>query len=101
MMNFRETAGAAGQVAFNAGKQLHWLILAAALLFIAYDFGLQDTHPGLQAEISAIGKLSLRGYLGYWFAVWFLGHFDKNAADPMEKVARAIIVAGFVLAPRG
>ena len=80
-------------------RMMQWAFVAIALYFVAFDTGLQETNPALQGTLYGIAQLTVRAFLGYWFARGCLGRLPKDA-HPLAQIARAIIVAGTILAAR-
>lgn len=78
-----------------------WLIAGMALMYVTFDFGLQETRPGLQATIYNLANITLRAWLGYWIARNTLGRLDQfGKGEPMGYVARAIVIGAVVLTSR-
>ena len=78
-----------------------WLVIAVALYFLTFDFGLQESHPGLQATIYTVANITLRAYIGYWIARSVLGRLKLDGTDAAGKmIARAIVIAAAVMTSR-
>ena len=78
-----------------------WLVIAVALYFLTFDFGLQESHPGLQATIYTVANITLRAYIGYWISRSVLGRLKLDGTDAAGKmIARAIVIAAAVMTSR-
>lgn len=82
-------------------RMSQWLWIALALYFLTFDFGLQESHPGLQATIYNVANITVRAWLGYWIARHTLGRVDQNGEGiPMLHLARALLIGAVVLTSR-
>lgn len=78
-----------------------WFAAGIALYFITFDFGLQETHPGLQATFYNLANITLRAWVGYWIARHTLGRVQQDGTDqPMLYVARAVLIGAVILTSR-
>lgn len=75
-----------------------WLLAGLALMFLTFDFGLQESNPGLQATIYNLANITIRAWIGYWIARHTLGRVDQNGNDPpIMYLARAVVIGAVVL----
>jgi hypothetical protein len=82
-------------------RMAQWLAVAIGLYFLTFDFGLQESAPGLQATIYTIANITLRAWIGYWIARSALGRLKMDGTDAAGKlIARAIIIAAAVMTSR-
>jgi hypothetical protein len=78
-----------------------WAAVAVALYFLTFDFGLQETHPGLQATIYTAANITMRAWLGYWIARQALGRLKMDGTEnPTKLLARAVLIGAVVLTSR-
>jgi len=82
-------------------RMVSWLAAGLALMFVTFDFGLQESHPGLQATLYNLANLTLRAWVGYWIARHTLGRVDQDGTDtPMLYLARAVLIGAVILTSR-
>lgn len=85
----------------SALRMAHWLAGALALYFLTFDFGLQESHPALQATLYNLAQITVRAWLGYWIARSCLGRLSLSTKDnPTKVVARAILIGAVILTSR-
>ena len=82
-------------------RMAQWLAAAMALYFVTFDFGLQESYPGVQATIYTAANITLRAWIGYWIARSALGRLKLDGTDAAGKlIARAIIIGAAVMTSR-
>lgn len=82
-------------------RMSQWFVLAAALYVLTFDFGLQESHPGVQSTIYNLANITARAWFGYWIARHTLGRLRMDGSDhPMTLVARAILIGCVILTSR-
>lgn len=85
----------------SALRMVEWLAIAVALYFLTFDFGLQESHPGLQATIYNVANITVRAWIGYWIARGTLGRLKMTDADnPTKLLARAVLIGAVILTSR-
>lgn len=84
---------------------LIWLLAGLALYGASMLVGTE--HPAVQTVLYKLGHVTTLAWVGYWIARQALGrvytrdrraHFMDSPSDPIEHLARAVVIAGVIIA---
>ncbi len=79
----------------DVARMIVWL-LAGLLLYAAAVLVGQNT-PAVQTVLYKLGHVTTLAWVGYWIARQAIGRIDI-ASDPTDRLARAVIMAGVIIA---
>lgn len=76
-------------------RMLAWLLSGLAMYLAAYL--VSSAFPAVQTVFYKLGHVTTLAWFGYWIARNSLGRVHKNT-QPIERLARAVLMAGVIVA---
>lgn len=73
-----------------------WLFAGLAFYFLAIF--VPDSYPALQTVLYKMGHVTTLAWVGYWISRQALGRVLICDTPPVDRLARAVLMAGVILA---